>query len=186
MNLASNVKLFSDDTSLLTTVYDETVSTQVLISDLKTIEEWAYQWKMQFSPDVNKQAAQIIFSQKRSKPFHPPLLFNGSSVPVSDDHKYLGFFLNSELNFLRHVKEAITKARKGIDAIRFMAKYVTRDVIDQIYKLYARPHVDYGDVIYHRGDPEMNSSLTKRFESVQYSAALAVGGTWKTLATTNY
>ena len=60
-----------------------------------------------------------------------------------------------------------------------MAKYVTRDILDQMYKLYVRPHLDYGDVIFHRDDPEMNSSLTKRLESVQYSSALAVTGTWK-------
>ena len=53
-NLVSDVRLFADDTSLFTVVYDETVSAQVLNSDLKTIEEWAYQWKMQFNPDVNK------------------------------------------------------------------------------------------------------------------------------------
>ena len=81
-------------------MYDRIVSTQVLNSDLKTIEECAYQWKMQFNPDVNKQAVQVSFAQKRSKPFHPPLLFNGSSVPISDDLKHLGFFLDSKLNFL--------------------------------------------------------------------------------------
>ena len=169
-NLASDVKLFADDTSLFTAVYDETVSAQVLNSYLKTMEEWAYQWKMQFNPDANKHAAQVIFSQN---PFHPPVSFNGSLFPISDDHKHLGFFLNRELKFLRHVKEAITKARKGMGVIRFMGKYVTRDVVDQMYKLYVRSHLDYGDVIYHIDDPEMNSSLTKRFESVQYSAALA-------------
>ena len=52
-NLASDVSLFADDTSLFTIVCDETVSAQVLNSDLKTVEEWAYQCKMQFSPDVN-------------------------------------------------------------------------------------------------------------------------------------
>ena len=60
-----------------------------------------------------------------------------------------------------------------------MAKYVKRDVLDQMYKRYVRPHLDYGDVIYHRDDPEMNSSLKKRLESVQYSAALAVAIAWK-------
>ena len=60
-----------------------------------------------------------------------------------------------------------------------MAKYVTRDVLDQMYKLYVRPHLDHGYVIYHRDDPEMNSGLTKHLESVQYSAALAVAGAWK-------
>ena len=95
-------------------MYDETVSAQVLNSDRKTIEKWTYQWKMQFSPDVKKQAVQVIFSQKRSKLFPPHLLLNGSSIPISDDHKHLGFFLDSELNILRHVREAITKASKGI------------------------------------------------------------------------
>ena len=160
-NIASDVRLFADDTSLFTIVYDETVSAQVLNSDLKTIEEWAHQWKMQFIPDVNKQAVQVNFSLKRSKPFHLPLSFSASSVPICDDHKHLGLFLDSELN-LRHVKEAITKAGKGIGVIRFMAKYVTRDVLDQMYKLYVRHHLDYGDVIYHRDDLEMNSGLTKR------------------------
>ena len=140
------------------------------------MEEWAYQWKMQFNPDVNKQAIQVIFSQKKSKPFHPPLSLNGSLVPISDVHKHLGFFLDSELNFLRHVKEAITKARKALLSFVFSAKHVTRDVLDQMYKLYARPHLDYRDLIYHRDDPEMNSGLTKCLESVQYSAALAVAG----------
>ena len=49
---------------------------------------------------------------------------------------------------------------------------------DQMYKLYVRPHLDYGDVIYHRDDPEINPDLTKRLESVQFSVALAVAGAW--------
>ena len=99
---------------------------------------------------------QVTFSQKIFKPFHPHLSFN-------DDHKHLGFFLDSELNILSHVREAITKARKGTGVIHFTTKYVARDVLDQMYKLYVRPHVDYGDVIYHGDDPEMNySSLTNR------------------------
>ena len=48
--------------------------------------------------------------------------------------------------------------------------------------LYVRPYLDYGDVIYHRDDPEMNSGLTKRRESIQYSAALAVAGAWKSIS----
>ena len=89
------------------------------------------------------------FSKKRSRPFYPPLLFNRSSVPISVDHKHLGFFLDSELIFLRHVKKAITKARKGIGVIRFMAKYVTSDVLDQMYKLYVRPHLGTDHYFFH-------------------------------------
>ena len=48
-----------------------------------------------------------------------------------------------------------------------------------MYKLYVRPHLDYGDVLYHQYDPNFSSSLTTVLESVQYSAALAVTGAWR-------
>ena len=56
--------------------------------------------------------------------------------------------------------------------IRYLSKYVSRNVLDQIYKLYVRPHLDYGDTIYHRYDPEMQSHFTQALEQTQDSAAL--------------
>ena len=53
------------------------------------------------------------------------------------------------------------------------------DVLDQVYKLYVRPHLDYGDIIYHRFDPNMALDLTRKLEQTQYSAALAVTGAWR-------
>ena len=60
--------------------------------------------------------------------------------------------------------------------IRYLSKYITRNVLDQIYKLYMRPPLDYGDIIYHRYDPEMQSHFIRTLEQTQYSAALAVTG----------
>ena len=87
--------------------------------------------------------------------------------------------LDSKLTFDKHIQESITKARKRIGVIRFMSKYLRRNVLDQLYKLYVRPHLDYCDVIYHKHDPNFKLEFTKRLESVQYSAALAVSGAWK-------
>ena len=63
--------------------------------------------------------------------------------------------------------------------IRYKAKYVSRDVRDQIYKLYVRPHFEYGDMIYHKPDPQFTDDMTKRLERIQYSSALAVSGAWR-------
>ena len=84
--------------------------------------------------------------------------------------------LDSKLNFQSHIREAIVKARRGIGIIRFLAKYVSWDVLDQIHKLYVRPHLDYGDIIYHKYDPEFKLDFTKKLESIQYSEALVVTG----------
>ena len=63
--------------------------------------------------------------------------------------------------------------------IRFLSKCVARDVLDRIYKLYVRQHLGYGDIIYHKYDPEMRLIFTQRLEQTQYSAALAVAAAWR-------
>ena len=44
-----------------------------------------------------------------------------------------------------------------------------------MYKIYARPNLDYGDVVYHNQLSEMMNKL----ESIQHNAALIVSGCWK-------
>ena len=73
--LISDVKVFADDTSLLSIVNCSKASGSVLNSDLLKIQDWAYQWKMSFNPDRAKQAKEVIFSRKTIKFVHPIHLF---------------------------------------------------------------------------------------------------------------
>ena len=98
-NISSEAKLFADDTSLFTVVYDVDIAANKLNRDLEIICTWACQWKMQFNPDKNKQAIQVIFSQERDTPVHSPLFFNGSEVVNKTEHKHLGMILDSKLTF---------------------------------------------------------------------------------------
>ena len=71
-NIKSNVKFFGDDTMLFSIVKDPTTSADELNHDLQNITEWARQWKLEFNPDPNKQATELLFSQKKyptSSPF---------------------------------------------------------------------------------------------------------------------
>ena len=175
-NISSSMRLFADDSSLFLRVRDIQVSHDTLMSDLEKITQWANQWKMQFNPDISKQAIEVIFSQKRTqKPNHPPLTFNGIPVKRESDTKHLGLFLDDRLTFRKHINEKIKKANKGIGLLKFLSKYTSRRVLDTLYKLYVRPHLDYGDVIYH----DQLSDCMKLLESVQYNAALIVAGCWK-------
>ena len=76
-NISSEAKLFADDASLFTVVYDVDIASDQLNRDLDIISNWAHQWKMQFNPEKNKQAVQVIFSQKKEAVTHPPVFFNG-------------------------------------------------------------------------------------------------------------
>ena len=101
-NLKTNPKLFADDTSLFSIVHDLNVSANDLNHDLKKINDWTYQWKMNFNPDPSKQAQEIIFSRKTQENFHPPLYFNNIKVEQTALQKHLGIFLDPRLDFKEH------------------------------------------------------------------------------------
>ena len=104
---------------------------------------------MSFNPDRQKQAAESKFSMKKSEVDHPVILFNDIPVKKVDEHKHLGIILDSKLSFSAHIKSAISKTRKGIGLLKYLSKYLPRHTLNEIYKLFVRPHMDYGDVIYH-------------------------------------
>ena len=75
-----NVNLFADDTFLFSVIHDTQTSVNDLNKDLEIINNWAFQWKMNFNPDPAKQAHEVIFSHKAKEICHPPLVFNNTSV----------------------------------------------------------------------------------------------------------
>ena len=107
--------------------------------------------------------------------YHPVVFFNDTPVKKVIEHKHLGIVLDFKLSFNAHIKAAISKTRKGIGILKFLSRY-----------LHVRPHLDYGDVIFHTpaklcefSHNEILTSSMEKLESVQYSAALAVIGAWK-------
>ena len=57
----SNPKLFAGDTSLFSLVQGIILSAKNLNYDLRKVNKWTFQWKMNCNPDPNKQAHEVIF-----------------------------------------------------------------------------------------------------------------------------
>ena len=142
-NIKSNVFFFADDTMLFSVVNNPAISANELNHDLKVISQWAYQWKVKFNPDLNKQATELLFSCKKNSPNHPSLSF----VPNVKEQKHLGLTLDSKLSFERHVNEKIIKAKKGIGSIKYFSKILPIKTLDQMYTALVRSHLDYCDTI---------------------------------------
>ena len=68
---------------------------------------------MQFNPDPNKQANEIIFFRKlvSNNLSHPPIKFSNNSITRCSHQKHLGVVLDSNLNFntilIKKLKSAI-------------------------------------------------------------------------------
>ena len=174
-DISSEMRLFADNSSLFTRVERVDQTHEKLVKDLHSITNWAYQWKMVFNPDITKQAIEVIFSGKKKKPENPELLLNSIPVFREDNTKHLGVYLDGGLTFPKHIREAVIKATKGVSLLKYLSKYVSRKVLDLSYKLYVRPHLDYGDVIFHN----QRTDLMNLIEQVQYKAALIVSGCWQ-------
>ena len=125
-NLISNTKLFADDTSFFSVVQDITLSVKNLNDYLKKINKWAFQWKMSFNPDPNKQAQEVIFSRKLNKPNHPSLNFNNTIVIQATTHKRQSMNLNTKLDFQEHLKDKLSKISKTTGLLRKLQRMLTR------------------------------------------------------------
>ena len=167
--ITSLCKIFADDTSLFSKVYDIDISPKELNSDLEKVGKWAFQWKMQFNPDPNRQANEVILSRKTKNSSHPPVAFNNNVVKKYSNHKHLGLVLHSKLDFKFHVDQKIKKYDKFIGLIRRLSVSVPRNTLLAMYKSFIRPHLDYGDILFDK--PE-NENFQNNFKKVQYRACL--------------
>ena len=79
-NIQSTCQMFADDTSPFSHVFNKDTSQDELNNDLQKVSDWAFRWKMQFNPDPNKQAEEVIFSKKAESNNFPPFTFNKTEV----------------------------------------------------------------------------------------------------------
>ena len=82
--------------------------------------------------------------------------------------KHLEMYPDEELTFKHYINENI--AKKSIRVIRKLRNFLPLLII---YDSFARLHLDYSKIIY---DQTANDSLSKKIETVQYNASLAITG----------
>ena len=177
--------ILKDDTMLFSVVKDPVISADNLNHDLGTIQQWAYQWKMEFNHDPTKQATEVLFSCKKCSPNHPQFIFNGIAVAKVNYQKHLGLILDSRLSFEKHLNEKIIKVKKIIGILKHLSKFLLLKTLDQMYKALVRPHLDYCDIIYHIPS-HLNqaplgvtlNSVMENVERIQYQSALTISGDW--------
>ena len=167
--MESLAKLFTDDTSLFSTVHDPSKSAKLPSENFRLV------FQME-NVDVTKQTQEVKFSCKSNKTDHPVVCFNKASVTKAFCQKHLGMYLDEKLKFNTNIMEKIAKSNKGIGIIRKQAHLLIKESLITMYKSFVRPHIDYGDIIY---DLPNNEHFCNMIERAQYNAALAITGAIK-------
>ena len=172
-DIKSICKIFADNTSLSSKVKDKNCFTIEFDNDLKIISNWAFQWKMLFNPDPNKQAVEILFSKKHENDNYPRLNFNGNNVQTAISQKHLGLVLDFKLDFNEHISNKINKCNKIIGIMKKLSLFLSWKTLLTIYKSLVRPNLDCTDVIQ---DKPFNEYFKTKSKMNQCRAALVI--TW--------
>ena len=171
--VTNEILFYADDISLHAshTKNDIDEVQDSLQRDLDSIDEYAKQWAIKFN---KAKTVQQIFSHKKH-PTTPTLHFAGQNIPKNTEtHKHLGVTFSADLRFHNHINNIIKKANIALSPLYPIAKYIDRDILNQIYKTYVRPHLDYCDVVF---DGHITILDEQRLERLQNRAARLVTGT---------
>ena len=145
-----------------------------LSNDLSRIKDWAFQWKMSFNPDPNKQVQEVFFLAKYLKLTHwTSLIFNNNTVTQSFTQKHLEMFLNARLDFQENLKNIFSKINKTISLLRKLPHNLPWSTLLTIYKSSIRPHLGYGDIIHGQ---TYDALFHPKLEFIQYNSAQAITG----------
>ena len=100
-------------------------------------------------------------------------MFNSNQVNKASSQKHLGIILDESLSFEEYLKTISVKTNKTLYLLRKLQNLLPSAALITLYKLFIRPYLDYGDIIYEHA---FNSSFHEKRESIQYNANLAITG----------
>lgn len=171
-DIDANIRLFADDTSLSVIVETPETAAHILNSDLQKITNWASTWLVDFNATKTES---LLFSKKRNRPIHPPLVMNNTPIATVKTHKHLGINFSDDAKWKEHITAVLNKAWRRLGILRTYKFLVSRKCLEKMYITFIRPLLEYGDVVWNN----CNTELKNQIESVQVEAARIVTGATK-------
>lgn len=168
--IASNIKLFADDTTIYMEVNDPNQTAHILNHDLTTLKAWADQWLVTFNATKTKL---MTCSFRKIK--HPPLIFDNVTLEETSSHKHLGLTLTSNLSWASHITNILHSVSPMVDVLKKLKYQLDKDSLEKIYFSFIRPKLEYGNYIWDN----CNATDARLLEDVQLNVAKIVTGARK-------
>ena len=81
----------------------------------------------------------------------------------------LGVIADNRLSFEEHLKMILNKVNKTIRLLSKLHNILQISSLLTIYKEFVRPHLDYGNIIYHQA---YHATFHQKLKLTQYNACL--------------
>uniref|UniRef100_A0A1Y1JTI5 Reverse transcriptase domain-containing protein n=1 Tax=Photinus pyralis TaxID=7054 RepID=A0A1Y1JTI5_PHOPY len=133
---ASKTILYADDTTILSKGKSEETMLQAMNSSLQCMENWLISNEIK----LNKGKTQTIHfrTRLRDKPCLP------CKKEVNDPVKFLGIYIDENLNWEKHILYTANKISKSIYLLRNLKQFVSMEVLWTCYHSLIVTHMSYG------------------------------------------
>ena len=101
----------------------------------------------------------MIFSRKKDKSQHPPLLMGDSPIAIVKSHKHLGLSFSEHAKWTVHISAMINKAWTSIGLLRSLKFVLSRLSLEKMYICFIRPLLEYADVIWDNCSVELHNDV---------------------------
>ena len=142
-NIQSQVRLFADDTAVYLTV-SNLQDSQVLQSDLVSLQRWERTWDMEFNP--NK--CQVLHITRSKKPVMSGYFMHNQKLESVDAAKYLGVSISKDLSWNTHISNITTSANRTLGFVKINVLTKNKDIKTMAYNPLVRPQLEYASAVW--------------------------------------
>jgi hypothetical protein len=141
--IKSTCKIFADDTK----VYNKADNKDILQTDLEALNKWSDKWNLYFNVSKCK-----VMHVGKSNPLNEYTMKMGDNIEFinkCEEEKDLGVTFDKDLNFNAHIQRIVNTANQVSGMIKRAFTFIDKDVFLQLFKTFVRPHLEYGNAIWH-------------------------------------
>lgn len=172
---------YADDITIIINGTHENTLCNLMRQALKIVEDWCKEYKLAVNPTKTEL---VLFTKKRKLATLQLPRFFGTTLSLSTETKYLGIYLDKQLNWSKHTDYITTKASIALwQCKRLLGRNwgLSPKITHWLYTTVIRPIITYGSLVWW---PRTNlSTAQKDLEKLQRFACVAITGSMRTSPT---
>ena len=161
--------LFADDTTLYKSHRNIRYLKWCIEQDLKTISDWFKANKL----TLNLEKTEYMFFGARPIKIKPTLEIDNVTLQPVESVKFLGLWLDQNLNWDTHVNKLIAKIKRNMHLLRTPRHLFNKKTLKLIYHAHIQSHINYGLILW--GSMTRQNNLL-RLQSVQNKCVEIISG----------
>ena len=158
------VSLYADDTVLYFSSNNLNQARLTVQADLNELSNWCSKNKLTINCKKTKYCVYGMRSVvRKSKTVDMIISLNGILLERVCSYKYLGFILDDQLNFNKHMNEMISTVSHKLYLLAKIRRYLSKQACILVFKTMVLSILEYGDIIYAGSTKTNMDKLDKIF-----------------------